>query len=168
MAVPGFKQLDFEETSEKPLYFSIRDEFLLVYRGRRRVMVGGKEPAGTSSGNRPVTAREWRRIRSRLEKEAAWERAERYSRMMAEGHHHSIRSLARALGEDHPRVTRVLSLLGLPAEVVAALRERSGDHRVRAYFTEKRLRAFTREGASVKEALRRIAEVGCEAGGWTH
>jgi len=63
--------------------------------------------------------------------EPVWERAERYRRLMQEKGYKSIRELARAVGEDHSRVARVLKVLDLPEAVLAELRKHSTNARNR-------------------------------------
>lgn len=79
-----------------------------------------------------------------MAEEPPWERAERYRRLMEEKGYRSIRALARAVGEDHSRLARVLKVLELPKAAMAALREHAGDVRLRAHFTEKRLRRLAK------------------------
>ncbi len=106
-------------------------------------------------------ARQWRAYQNLMNAEPAWERAERYRRMMQENGYRSVRALARATGEDHSRLARVLKVLELPEDVLAALREHSANARVRAHFTEKRLRQMVAkkrsEAAMLGEIERMIA-----------
>jgi hypothetical protein len=53
----------------------------------------------------------------------------------------------------------VLKVLELPEGVLAALREHSGNARVRAHFTEKRLRQMVAKKRSEAFMLREIARV---------
>jgi hypothetical protein len=115
------------------------DSYFTVYQGRRRTIVTGEAPEGLPAG-RPPQERTWRACRNRMSEEPPWERAERFRRLMEEKGYRSIRALARAIGEDHSRLARVLKVLDLPEAVLAALREHTDDVRVRAHFTEKRLR----------------------------
>jgi len=94
-----------------------------------------------------------------MNEEPPWERAEHYRRLMEEKGCRSIRALARATGEDHSRLARVFKILDLPEAVLAALREHAGDVRVRAHFTEKRLRQFVAKKRSGKAILREIQRV---------
>jgi len=88
-----------------------------------------------------------------------WERAQRYQRTMRENGYRSIRALARATGEDHSRMARVLRVSKLPEAVLAALREHAGNARVRAYFTEKRLRQMVAKKRTETAMLREIERV---------
>lgn len=53
----------------------------------------------------------------------------------------------------------MLKVLELPERVLAALREHSGNARVRAYFTEKRLRQMVMRKRSETAMLREIERV---------
>ncbi len=89
---------------------------------------------------RIIDSRTWRRYRGLKEREPPWERALRcQARLVQEGL--SIRDLAHSLGVHHSGIARTLELLKLPDEVLQALRRHGADTRVRAHFTEKRLRA---------------------------
>jgi hypothetical protein len=101
-------------------------------------------------------ARQWRAYQNLMNAEPAWERAERYRQMMRDEGYRSVRALARATGEDHSRIARVLKVLELPEGVLAALREHSRNARVRAYFTEKRLRQMVAKKRSETAMLREI------------
>ena len=59
---------------------------------------------------------------------------------MAEDGYPSIRALAKAIGVDHTRTARLLQLLELPADVLAALQENSANVHIRGHFTKRRLR----------------------------
>jgi hypothetical protein len=104
-------------------------------------------------------ARQWRSYQNLMNADPAWERAERYRRMMRENGHRSVRALARATGEDHSRIARVLKVLELPEGVLAALRRHAGNARVRAHFTEKRLRQMLTKKRSEAAMLREIERV---------
>jgi hypothetical protein len=104
-------------------------------------------------------AREWRAYQNLMSAQPAWERAERYRRLMRENGYRSVRALARATGEDHSRLARVLKVLELPEGVLAALREHSANARVRAHFTEKRLREMVAKKRSETARLREIERV---------
>ena len=79
--------------------------------------------------------------------------------MMQENGYRSIRALARAAGEDHSRIARVLEVLELPEGVLAALRDHSANARVRAHCTEKRLRQMVTNKHSEAAILREIERV---------
>ena len=149
---------EMDEAAERPPFMLMIDEYFTVYQGRRRRLVSGKAPAGVNGG-RPMHMREWRAFQNRMNDEPAWERAERYRRMMQENGYRSIRALARAIGEDHSRIARVLKVLDLPEGVLAALRDHSEHVCVRAHFTEKRLRHLTMKKRSETAMLREIQEV---------
>jgi hypothetical protein len=134
------------------------DNYFAVYRNRRRALISGDAPLG-AGGGRPMRARQWRACQNLMNAEPAWERAERYRRMMRENGHRSVRALARATGEDHSRIARVLKVLELPEAVLAALRQHSGNPRVRAYFTEKQLRQLVAKKRSEAAMLREIERV---------
>ena len=91
---------DMEEASERPPYILMIDNYFAIYQRRRRALISGVAPPGLG-GNRPPQARAWRAYQHRMNQEPAWERAERYRRMMREQGSQSIRALARAIGEDH-------------------------------------------------------------------
>ena len=131
------------------------DNYFAVYRNRRRALISGEAPQG-ARGGRPMHARQWRAYQNLMNGEPAWERAERYRQMMQESGHRSTRALARATGEDLSRIARVLKLLELPDRVLAALREHSANARVRAHFTEKRLRQMVAKKRSQAAMLREI------------
>ena len=75
-----------------------------------------------------------------MSQEPPWERAERYRRKMQVHGSRSIRALARATGEDHSRLAKILKVLALPERVLEALRVHADYPRVRAHFSERRLR----------------------------
>ena len=149
---------DMDEVPDRPPFMLMIDSYFTVYQGRRRTIVTGEAPAGMPAG-RPPQERTWRACRNRMSEEPAWERAERYHRLMEEKGCRSIRALARATGEDHSRLARVLKVLELPEAVLAALREHADDVRVRAHFTEKRLRRMAAGKLSERTILREIRRV---------
>jgi hypothetical protein len=149
---------DLEEAGDRPPAMIPIDNYFAVYRNRRRALVSGDAPQG-AGGGRPMHARQWRAYQNLMDQEPAWERADRYRRAMQENGYHSIRALARATGEDHSRLARVLKVLKLPEGVLAALREHSGNAQVRAYFTEKRLRQMVAKKRSEAPMLREIGRV---------
>ncbi|MBI2930710.1 MAG: hypothetical protein HYY16_03590 [Planctomycetes bacterium] len=131
------------------------DPCFAVFRGRRRRFVTGAAPAGVG-GDRAVRARDWLAYQNRMSEEPPWERAERYRRLMGEKGYKSIRELARAIAEDHSRIARVLKVLDLPEAVLTELRKHSTNVRVRAHFTEKRLRQMVMKQRSEAAILREI------------
>ena len=133
-----------QEASEQPPHMILLDPYFVVYRGRRRKLISGKPPPGLPC-ERPVSARDWQAYLNRMHEEPPWERAWRYRLMMSQQGFKSIRALALAIREDHSRVARVLQILKLPETALAALRARTLHPRVRARFTEKRLRQLVRE-----------------------
>ena len=147
-----------EEAPDRPPAMILIDNYFAVYRNRRRALISGQAPQGVN-GDRPMHGREWRAYQNRMNEEPAWERAERYRRMMQENGYRTIRALARAAGEDHSRIARVLKVLELPEGVLAALREHSANARVWAYFTEKRLRQMVTNKRSEAAILREIERV---------
>jgi ParB-like chromosome segregation protein Spo0J len=98
-----------------------------------------------------------------MRQEPPWERAERYYRMMQEQGFRSIRALARAIGEDHSRIARILKVLELPQSALEALQRDSDNARLRAHFTERRLRQLVRQDQPGTAILREIGQViqGC-------
>ncbi|MBI2820183.1 MAG: hypothetical protein HYX73_09410 [Acidobacteria bacterium] len=148
---------EMEEAPERPLFMLMIDDYFTVYQRRRRRLVSGEAPVGLA-GDRPPHARTWRAYQNRMNDEPAWERAQRYRRMMQENGYRSIRALARAMGEDHSRVARVLKVLDLPECVLVALRDHSDDVRVRAHFTEKQLRHLAMKKRSETAILHEIEQ----------
>jgi hypothetical protein len=71
----------------------------------------------------------------------------------------SIRALARAIGENHSRMAKVLKVLALPERVLAALRAQADHPHVRAHFTEKRLRELVKQDRSETAILRELEQV---------
>lgn len=149
---------EMEEALDRPPAMILIDNYFAVYRKRRRALISGEAPRGLK-GDRPMHAREWRTYQNRMNEEPAWERAERYRRMMQENGYRSIRALARATGEDHSRIARVLKVLEVPDGVLAVLREHSANARVRAHFTEKRLRQMATKKRGETAILREIERV---------
>jgi len=147
-----------EEAGERPPYILMIDNYFAVYRGRRRKLISGKPPPGLPC-ERPVHARDWQAYLNRMHEEPPWERAWRYRLMMSHQGFRSIRALAWALKEDHSRVARVLQILKLPERVLAALRTHANHPRVRAHFTEKRLRQMVREKRPEAVILHEIEQV---------
>jgi hypothetical protein len=147
-----------DEVPDRPPFMLMIDSYFTVYQGRRRAIVTGQAPAGLPA-NRPPQERAWRACQNRMNEEPAWERAERYRRLMEEKGYRSIRALARATGEDHSRLARVFKVLDLPEAALAALREHAGDVRVRAHFTEKRLRRMAAKKLDERAILREIHRV---------
>jgi hypothetical protein len=146
------------EASNQPPSVILIDPYFVVYTGRRRKLISGKPPPGHPS-ERPVTARDWQAYINRMSEEPPWERAWRYRLMMSQQGFKSIRALAWALREDHSRVARVLQILKLPEQVLATLRVHAGHLRIRAHFTEKRLRQLVKENRSETAILREIEQV---------
>lgn len=92
------RDTEMEEVAERPPFMLMRDDYFTVYQRRRRRLVSGEAPEGVND-DRPMHAREWRAYQNRMNEEPAWERAERYRRMMQSNGYRSIRALARATGE---------------------------------------------------------------------
>ncbi|MFQ5878301.1 MAG: hypothetical protein ACE5JH_11575 [Acidobacteriota bacterium] len=157
---------EMEEAEDRPPAMILIDNYFAVYRKRRRALISGDAPQGTGAGGgRPMHARAWRSYQNLMSKEPACERAERYRRLMEEKGYRSIRALAKAVGEDHSRIARVLKVLDLPERVLDALREHSDVVRVRAHFTEKRLRQMVmkkRGEAAILGEIKRVARAGTE------
>ncbi len=147
-----------EEANDQPPHMILLDPYFVVYRGRRRKLISGKPPPGLPC-ERPVSARDWQVYLNRMSEEPPWERAWRYRLMMSHQGFKSIRALAWALKEDHSRVARVLQILKLPERVLAALRAHADHPRVRAHFTEKRLRRLVKKNRAEVEILREIEQV---------
>lgn len=93
-----------------------------------------------------------------MSQEPPWERAERYRLMIAQQGFRSIRALARAVGEDHSRIAKVLKILELPQTALEALRRNSDNVCLRAYFTERRLRQLVRKRSDEAAILREIQQ----------
>jgi len=149
-----------DEVPDRPPFVLMTDSYFTVYQGRRRTIVTGEAPAGLPT-DRPPHERTWRACQNRMSEEPPWQRAERYRCLMEEKGYRSIRALARATGEDHSRLARILKVLDLREAVLTALREHSNNARVRAHFTEKRLRAAKKDGES--KVLQEIAKLLSEA-----
>ena len=110
-------------------------------------------------GGRPPQARTWRAYQNRMSRKPAWERAERYRQMMQAQGFRSIRTLAKAIGEDHSRMARVLQVLKLPEGALEVLRRNSDNARVRTYFSEKRLRQMVLQSRGKEAILRKLKQV---------
>jgi predicted transcriptional regulator len=149
---------EMDEVPDRPPFMLMIDSYFTVYQGRRRTLVTGEAPAGLPAG-RPPQERTWRACRNRMNEEPPWEGAECYRRLMEEKGYRSIRALARVVGEDHSRLARVLKVLDLPEAVLVALREHGEDVRIRAHFTEKRLRQMAAKQLSERTILREIRRV---------
>jgi len=149
---------EMEEVGERPPWILMIDNYFTVYKQRRRTLISGSAPIGLS-GNQPPQARIWQVYQNRMSEEPAWERAERYRRMMQEQSSQSIRALARATGGDHSRMAKILHVLELPERVLAALRAHTNDARIRAHFTEKRLWQIVRQNQSETVTLCEIEQV---------
>lgn len=147
-----------DEVPDRPPFMLMINDYFTVYQGRRRTIVTGKAPDGLPAG-RPPQERTWRACQNRMNEEPPWERAVRYRRLMEDKGYRSIRALSRATGEDHSRLARVLKVLDLPEAILAALREHAGDVRVRAHFTEKRLRQMAARELNERTILREIRRV---------
>lgn len=150
-----------EEAREEPPYFVLPNEYFTIFENGRQRLLSGRQPAELE-GQRGIQARAWRAYQNRTAEPPAWERAERYRDMMHEGGYRSVRALARALGEDHSRVARLLKVLDLPESALEVLRCRSADARVRAHFTEKRLRqvAKGRDEAAIVREIEQVIQAG--------
>ena len=147
-----------QEACEEPPYIILPNEYFTVYEHGRRNLLSGLQPPELN-GQRGIRARAWRAYQHRMRQEPPWERAERYRRMMQAQGSQSIRVLARAIGEDHSRMARVLKVLELPERVLVALRDHTGHPRVRAHFTEKRLRQLVQQAPGEATILHKIEQV---------
>jgi hypothetical protein len=147
-----------EEAGERPPCILMIDNYFVIYKRRRRTLISGKAPPGLT-GDRPPQARTWRAFQHRLSQEPAWERAWRYRRMMQAQGALSIRALARAIGEDHSRMARVLKVLELPERVLAALRAHADHARIRVHFTERHLRQLVMEKREEPAILHEIEQI---------
>jgi hypothetical protein len=105
-----------EEAGDRPPAMILIDNYFAVYRNRRRALISGDAPQAAGGGC-PMHAREWQAYQNLMNAEPAWGRAERYRRVIQENGYRSIRALARATGEDHSRLARVLTVLELPERV---------------------------------------------------
>lgn len=147
-----------EDCAASPETMLFDDPFFTVcQRGRRRLVIG-ELPAGLRSDH-PPQGRTWRACENRMSEVPAWERAQHYHSLMRTDGYRSIRALALAVGEDHARFARVLRILDLPEKVLVALRDHSDNVRVRAKFTERRLRHMMAAGRTEAEFLREIERV---------
>lgn len=161
---PGLQQgalswdSDLEEAGERPPWILMIDNYFTIYKRRRRLLVSGQGPVGLD-GDRPPQSRAWRVYQHRLNHEPPWERAQRYRKLMQEQGHQSIRAFARAIGEDHSRIARILTILELPAHVLTRLQTHADHARIRAHFTEKRLRELVRQNQNEAAILREIEMV---------
>lgn len=147
-----------EGASERPPSILMIDNYFVIYKRRRRVLISGTAPPGLG-GDRPPQARTWQAYLNRMSEEPPWERAWRYRLMMSQQGFKSIRALALAIREDHSRVARVLQILKLPESVLAALRAHADHRGIRAYFTEKRLRQLVKESQPEAAILCEIEHV---------
>ncbi|MFQ5670821.1 MAG: hypothetical protein ACE5HD_09940 [Acidobacteriota bacterium] len=147
-----------DEVPDRPPFMLMIDSYFTVYQGRRRAIVTGEAPTGPA--RRPAAPG--------THLAGLPEPDERGTRLGAG------RTLPPAHGgegtpehpsppprhrEDHSRLARVLKVLDLPEAVLAALREHAGDVRVRAHFTEKRLRQFVAKKRTAKAILGEVQEV---------
>ncbi len=148
---------DLDEAAESPPSILLIDNYFAVYRGRRRALISGTAPAWLNSGQ-PPQARAWRAYQRRMSEEPPWERAERYRLMIAQQGFRSIRALAKATGEDHSRIAKVLKVLELPQSALEVLRRNSDNARLRARFTERRLRQLVRQDQREVAILLEIKE----------
>ncbi len=82
---------EMDESTDSPPYMLMTNEYFTVYQHRRRRLVSGGAPKGVD-GDRPMQAREWRACQNRMNDEPAWERAERYRRMMQENGYRIVRN----------------------------------------------------------------------------
>ena len=149
---------DMEEASEEPPYLILPNEYFTVYEHGRRNLLSGQHPPALD-GQHGIRARAWRAYQNRMGQEPAWERAERYRRMMREQGSRSIRALARATGGDHSRMARAHKVLELPERVLEALRAHTDNPRVRAYFSERRLRQMVRQNRPEMTILQELEQV---------
>jgi ParB-like chromosome segregation protein Spo0J len=94
-----------------------------------------------------------------MSQEPPWERAKRYQLMIAHHGFRSIRALAKAVGKDHSRVARILKILELPPSALEALQRNSDNARLRARFTEQRLRRMVMQDRPEAAILREIGQV---------
>ncbi len=147
-----------EEAGEEPPSIILPNEDFTVYEHSRQNLLSGQPPTALD-GQHGIRARAWRAHQHRMDQEPPWERAERYRRMMQEQNSRNIRALARAIGEDHSRIARILKILELPERALAVLQEHASHPRVRAYFTEKRLRQLVRQNRGEAAILREIEQV---------
>ena len=149
---------EMEEAGNRPPYILMIDNYFEIYQRRRRVLISGKAPVGLDS-DRPPQTRAWRAYQNRMNEDPTWERAERYRQIMQEQGARSIRALAKAIGEDHSRVARILKVLELPQSALEALRRNAHNARLRAHFTERRLRKLVRENQPETAILHEIEHV---------
>jgi len=91
--------------------------------------------------------------------EPPWERAWHYHRVMQEKGFRSIRALARATGQNHSRLARIFKVLALPPHVLEALRTHADNPRVRAHFSERRLRQIVKQSRPETTILQELEQV---------
>ena len=149
---------DMEEADEEPPYIILPDKYFTIYEHGRRILLSGPQPAALD-GQRGIRARAWRAYHNRMRQEPAWERAERYHQMMQAQGCRSVRALARTTGGDHSRMARALKVLELPERVLEALRAHTDNPRVRAYFSERRLRQMVRQNRPEMTILQELEQV---------
>jgi len=147
-----------EEANDEPHYILLSNRYFTVYEYGRRILLSGQLPPELD-GQRGIKARTWRAYHRRMAQMPPWERAERYQQMIAQLGFQSIRALARATGEDHSRMARILKVLELPESVLAVLRAHAGHANIRAHFTERRLRELVRQNQREVTILREINQV---------
>ena len=147
-----------EEADEEPLYIIHHNEYFIIYERRRRKLLSGRSPPALE-GQRGIRARTWRAYQNRMRREPPWERAERYQQMIAQQRFRSIRALAKAIGADHSRIAKVLTVQDLPEGVLATLRAHADHASIRAHFTERRLRQLVKENRDERSILQEIDQV---------
>ena len=79
-------------------------------------------------------------------------------RSFQEQNSRSIRVLARATGEDHSWIARILKVLELPQRALEALKRNADNVRLRAHFTERHLRQLVRENLGEAAILHGIEQ----------
>ena len=149
---------EMDEADEEPPYIILPDKYFTVYEHGRRTLLSGQLPPDLAS-ERGIRVRAWRAYQRRMSQEPPWERAERYQQMISQQGFRSIRALARATGEDHSRLAKVLKILELPPSALEALRHNADNARLRAHFTERRLRQMVRKRSGKAAILREIQQV---------
>jgi hypothetical protein len=146
-----------EEAGEEPPYILLSNKYFTIYEHGRRHLLSGQLPPDLASQH-GIRVRSWRAYQRRMSQEPPWGRAQRYQLMIAQQGFRSIRALARATGENHSRLAKVLKILELPPGALEALKRNSDSARIRARFTERRLRELVRQDQCEAAILREIKQ----------
>ena len=147
-----------EEADEEPPYLILPNAYFTVYEHGRQTLLSGQRPAALD-GQLGIRARTWRAYQNRMSEEPPWDRAWRYHQVMQEKGFRSIRALARATGQNHSRLAKIFKVLALPERVLEALRAHADNPRVRAHFSERRLRQMVKQSRPEVTILQELEQV---------